>query len=33
MTINWRGRGISLEYFMTFPVEYPREVKENSRQL
>ncbi|WP_312979971.1 hypothetical protein [Atlantibacter sp.] len=28
MTINWRGRGISLEYFMTFPVEYPREVKE-----
>lgn len=28
MTINWRGRGIYLEYFMTFPVEYPREVKE-----
>lgn len=28
MTINWRERGISLEYFMTFPVEYPRDVKE-----
>ena len=28
MTINWRGRGIYLEYFMTFPVEYPKSVKE-----
>lgn len=28
MTINWRGRGIYLEYFMTFPVEYPKAVKE-----
>lgn len=29
MTINWRGRGLFLRYFMTFPVAYPREVKEN----
>jgi len=29
LTINWRGRGIFLRYFMTFPVEYPKEVKEN----
>lgn len=29
MTINWRSRGLFLRYFMTFPVAYPREVKEN----
>jgi hypothetical protein len=28
MTINWRIRGIFLKYYMTFPVAYPREVKE-----
>jgi hypothetical protein len=28
LTINWRRRGIFLRYFMTFPVDYPREVKE-----
>ncbi len=28
MTINWRKRGIFLRYYMTFPVDYPREVKE-----
>lgn len=28
LTINWRGRGIFLRYYMTFPVAYPREVKE-----
>lgn len=28
MTINWRGRGIFLRYYMTFPVAYPQEVKE-----
>ncbi len=28
MTINWRKRGIFLNYYMTFPVDYPREVKE-----
>lgn len=29
MNINWRGRGLFLRYYMTFPVAYPREVKEN----
>ena len=28
LTINWRGHGIHLRYYMTFPVAYPREVKE-----
>lgn len=28
LTINWRGRGIFLRYYMTFPVAYPREVKD-----
>jgi hypothetical protein len=28
MTINWRGRGIFLKYYMSFPVKYPRHVKE-----
>lgn len=28
MNINWRGRGIFLRYYMTFPVAYPKEVKE-----
>ena len=28
LTINWRGRGIFLHYFMTFPVAYQKEVKE-----
>ncbi|EJN39815.1 hypothetical protein PMI38_00662 [Pseudomonas sp. GM84] len=26
--INWRGRGLFLRYYMTFPVAYPREVKD-----
>jgi hypothetical protein len=29
LTINWRGRGIFLRYYMTFPVAYPKQVKEN----
>lgn len=29
MTINWRQRGLFLRYYLTFPVAYPREVKEN----
>ncbi|MGI9213736.1 MAG: hypothetical protein ACR2HF_14800, partial [Methylococcaceae bacterium] len=28
LTINWRGRGIFLRYYLTFPVAYPREVKD-----
>lgn len=28
MTINWRSRGIFVKYYMTFPVAYPKEVKE-----
>ena len=28
LTINWRGRGIFLRYYMTFPVAYPAEVKQ-----
>lgn len=28
LTINWRGRGIFLRYYMTFPVAYPTEVKD-----
>jgi len=28
LTINWRGRGIFLRYYMTFPIAYPKEVKE-----
>ncbi len=28
MTINWRGRGLFLRYYMTFPVAYPRQVKD-----
>ena len=27
MNINWRGRGIFLDYYMTFPVAYPIEIK------
>lgn len=27
MNINWRGRGIFLDYYMTFPVAYPADVK------
>ena len=27
MNINWRARGIFLNYYLTFPVEYPNEVK------
>ncbi len=27
LTINWRQRGIFLNYYMTFPVAYPSEVK------
>jgi len=28
MIINWRKRGIHLRYYMTFPVAYPRDVKD-----
>ena len=28
MMINWRKAGIHLRYYMTFPVDYPREVKD-----
>jgi hypothetical protein len=28
LTINWRRRGIFLRYYMTFPVDYPRQVKD-----
>ncbi|POZ50733.1 hypothetical protein [Methylovulum psychrotolerans] len=28
MTINWRGRGIFLRYYMTFPVDYPVDIKQ-----
>lgn len=28
LTINWRGRGLFLRYYMTFPVDYPREIKD-----
>lgn len=28
LNINWRGRGLFLRYYMTFPVAYPREVKD-----
>lgn len=28
MAINWRGRGIFLKYYLSFPVKYPREVKD-----
>lgn len=29
MNINWRGRGLFLKYFMSFPVDYPQAVKDN----
>lgn len=28
LNINWRNRGIFLKYYMTFPVAYPKSVKE-----
>jgi hypothetical protein len=28
MAINWRGNGLFLKYHLTFPVKYPREVKD-----
>ena len=28
LNINWRQRGLFLKYYMTFPVSYPKEVKE-----
>ena len=28
LNINWRGRGIFLHYYMSFPVAYPKAVKE-----
>ncbi len=28
LNINWRGRGVFLRYYMTFPVGYPRDVKD-----
>lgn len=27
MAINWRGRGLFLKYYLSFPVKYPSEVK------
>lgn len=29
MAINWRGRGLFLKYYLSFPVKYPRQVKKN----
>ena len=28
MTINWRGRGLFLKYYLSFPVKYPQDVRE-----
>ena len=28
MAINWRGRGLFLKYYLSFPVKYPREVRQ-----
>lgn len=28
MAINWRGRGLFLKYYLSFPVDYPREIKD-----
>lgn len=28
MAINWRGRGLFLKYYLSFPVKYPNEVKQ-----
>lgn len=28
MAINWRGRGLFLKYYLSFPVKYPSEVKQ-----
>ena len=28
MAINWRGRGLFLKYYLSFPIKYPREIKE-----
>lgn len=28
MAINWRGRGLFLKYYLSFPVKYPLDVKE-----
>ncbi|WJM97323.1 hypothetical protein QEP73_04115 [Pseudomonas defluvii] len=28
LNINWRGRGVFMRYYMTFPVGYPRDVKD-----
>lgn len=28
MAINWRGRGLFLKYYLSFPVKYPRNVKD-----
>ena len=28
LTINWRGRGLFLRYYMTFPVDYPADIKQ-----
>ena len=28
MAINWRGHGLFLKYYLSFPVEYPREVRD-----
>lgn len=28
LAINWRGRGLFLRYYMTFPVAYPKNVKD-----
>ncbi len=29
MHINWRERGLFVKYYMTFPVDYPKEIKES----
>lgn len=29
MNINWRARGLFVKYYMTFPVDYPKEIKES----
>ncbi len=28
MAINWRGRGLFLKYYLSFPAKYPREIKD-----
>ncbi len=30
MAINWRGRGLFLKYYLSFPAKYPREIKDRT---